>query len=220
MSFVASDLEGTLTTGETWKGVGRYMRRHGRGLAYRAFLLSRLPGVLAAKVGLADRQAVRDSFIVGLARLFRGLPRAQIEGMAEWVVEKELWPKRREMVLREVEAHAEAGRQVVLAAGGYQPVLDAFARRIEAEAVGTPLEFSNGEATGGLLGDVNTGPAKAERLREFLGTGELRVAYGDTMADVGMLVLSENPVAVCPDPGLRKKASEEGWRILGDKDSG
>ena len=220
MNFVASDLEGTLTTGETWKGVGRYMRRHGRGAAYRAFLLFRLPGVLAAKVGLVDGQAVRDSFIVGLARLFRGLPQAQIEGMAEWVVEKELWPKRRVAVLREVEAHAEAGRQVVLAAGGYQPVLEAFARRIGAEAVGTPLEFSDGEATGRLKGDVNTGPAKAERLREFLGTGELRVAYGDTLADVGMLELSQEPVAVCPDSGLRKKASEEGWRVVKDEDSG
>lgn len=31
--FVASDLEGTLTAGETWRGVGRYLKRNGRGLA-------------------------------------------------------------------------------------------------------------------------------------------------------------------------------------------
>lgn len=220
MTFVASDLEGTLTAGETWRGVGRYMEDHGRRTRYRAFLLSRLPGVLAAKLRLTDRQAVRDGFIAGLAQLFRGMTRAEIERMAEWVAEEELWPKRHEAVLRELEAHAEAGRRVVLAAGGYQPVLEAFARKIGAEAVGTPLEFSRGEATGRLVGAVNTGKAKAERLRERVGAGELRAAYGDTWADLGMLELSEAPVAVQPDPRLRKEALERGCRVLGDGDDG
>lgn len=108
----------------------------------------------------------------------------------------------------------------LLAAGGYQPVLEAFARKIGAEAVGTPLEFSGGEATGRLVGAVNTGKAKAERLRERVGAGELRAAYGDTWADLGMLDLSEAPVAVQPDPLLRKEALERGWRVLGDGDDG
>ena len=218
MSSVASDLEGTLTTGETWRGVGRYLKRHGRGAGYRAFFLSRLPGLLAAKAGLADGQAARDVFIVGMARLFRGMTRAEIDGMADWVAEEELWPKRREGVLRELGAHAGAGRRVVIAAGGYQPVVEAFARRIGAEAVGTPLEFSEGRATGRLVGGVNTGVAKAERLRERVGAGELHAAYGDTSADLPMLGMSENPVAVCPDPGLREEAIKRRWRTLGSGD--
>ena len=215
MSFVASDLEGTLTAGETWRGVGRYLKRHGRGAKYRAFFLSRLPGVLLAKMGLADGQAVRDGFLVGMARLFRGMTQAEVDGMAEWVVGEELWPKRRQAVLGELETHAEAGRRVVLAAGGYQPVVEAFARRIGAEAVGTLLEFSEGEATGRLVGGVNTGRVKAERLGEHVGAGELHVAYGDTSADLLMLEMSEAPVAVWPDPRLRKEALDRGWRLLG-----
>ena len=215
MTFVASDLEGTLTAGETWRGVGRYLKRHGRGKGYRAFLLSRVPGVLAAKAGLADEQAVKDGFIVGMARLFRGMPRTEVERMAEWVVKEELWPKRREEVLGELEGHKESGSRVVIAAGGYQPVVEAFARRIGAEAVGTPLEFSGGRATGRLVGAVNTGVVKAERLRERVGAEELRAAYGDTAADVPMLGMSDVPVAICPDPGLRKEASKRGWRTLG-----
>ena len=220
MKFVASDLEGTLTAGETWRGVGRYLKRHGRGFAYRAFLMSRLPGVMLAKAGLADGQVVRDGFIERMARLFRGMTRAEIERMAEWVVQEELWPKRRREVLGELEAHADAGRRVAIAAGGYQPVVEAFARRIGAEAVGTPLGFSGGRATGRLVGDVNTGRAKAERLGERVGAGELHAAYGDTSADLDMLGMSENPVAVRPDPRLRQEALERGWRVLGDGEDG
>ena len=218
MTFVASDLEGTLTAGETWRGVGRYLKRHGRGTGYRAFLLPRLPGVLLAKAGLADGQRVRDGFVAGMARLFRGMTRAEIERMAERVVVEELWPKRRAVVLGELGAHAEIGRRVVIAAGGYQPVVEAFARRIGAEAVGTPLEFFEGRATGRLIGAVNTGRAKAERLRGHVGVGELHAAYGDTSADLLMLEMSKNPVAVCPDPKLRDQASRRRWRVLGDGD--
>ena len=217
MTFVASDLEGTLTAGETWRGVGKYLKRHGRGTVYRTFFLSRLPRVLAAKAGLADGQEVRDGFIVGMARLFRGMTRAELDRIGEWVVEEELWPKRRQGVLGELEEHARAGRRVVIAAGGYQPVVEAFARRIGAEAVGTPLEFSEGRATGRLIGAVNTGRAKAERLRERIGAGELHAAYGDTSADLLMLEMSENPVAVRPDPRLRHEALGRGWRVLGDE---
>lgn len=215
MTFVASDLEGTLTAGETWRGVGRYMKRHGRGMAYRAFLLSRIPGVLAAKAGLADGQAVRDGFISGLARLFRGMTREELGRMAEWVAEEELWSKRRGTVLAELEGHGKSGSRLVLAAGGYQPVVEALARRIGAEAVGTPLEFSGGRATGRVVGAVNTGRTKAQRLLRHIGAEEfLRAAYGDTSADLPMLEMSEEPVAVHPDPRLRERALEEGWRVL------
>ena len=220
MGFVASDLEGTLTAGETWRGVGRYLKRNGRGAAYRAFLLARVPGVLAAKAGLVDEQAVRDNFIRGMARLFRGMTPEELGQMAGWVVEEELWPKRRAGVLRELGAHAGAGRTVVLAAGGYQPVLEAFAERIGAEAVGTPLEFSGGKATGRLVGAVNTGEAKAGRLRARVGAGELRAAYGDTSADLPMLEMSQNPVAVRPDPRLGKEALGRGWRVIENGDDG
>ena len=38
--------------------------------------------------------------------------------------------------------------------------------------------------------------------------------YGDASADLPMLQMSENPLAVCPDRGLRERALKEGWRVL------
>ncbi|WP_169737086.1 haloacid dehalogenase-like hydrolase, partial [Deinococcus pimensis] len=133
---VASDLEGTLTTGETWKGLLRFLRERGHGRAVSAFLALKLPGVALAGAGVLDREKVRQAWTADLPRLLRGTPEADVDALAEWVVERELWPGRRDDVLAELEAHRLAGHRVVLASGAYQPVLEAFARRIGAEAVG------------------------------------------------------------------------------------
>lgn len=216
--IVVSDLEGTLTTGETWRGVGRYLATHGRASAFRAFLLTHTPGVLLARAGLIDTQRFRNRWITDLIALLRGVTEAELGRMAEWVVEHELWPKRRAEVLAELVRHHAAGDRVVLASGTYQPVLDRFAARLGAEAIGTPLAMigAGDDAcfSGRLAGPVNTGPAKVERLRAALGGVAPAVAYGDTLADLPMLELSQVAVAVHPDAGLRKAADARGWRIL------
>jgi phosphoserine phosphatase len=212
--IVASDLEGTLTTGETWKALGRYLRSHGQGRAYNAFFGARLPRGLAAKAGLIDMLAFRDRWIAELPALLSGLTEEAWNDVAEWVIEQELWPKRREAVLQELRRHQEAGRRVVLASSTYQPVLEAFARRIGAEALGTPLELLDGKATGRVVAPVNSGQAKAQRLVDWCGTQKLHTAYGDTLADVPMLALAETGVVVHPAPALQKVAQARGWRTL------
>lgn len=212
--LVASDLEGTLTAGETWKGLGRYLRAHGRGRAYLTFFLLRLPGALIAKAGLLDSPAFRDRWMRDLAAIFVGLTAEDWERVAEWVTEHELWPKRREAVVEEMRRHRAEGRRIVLASATYQPVLDAFARRIDADALGTQLEMVGGRSTGRVVSPMNSGKVKAERLREWMGAAILYAAYGDTPPDVFMLDLAEAAVVVHPGPELRKTAMERGWRVL------
>lgn len=216
-ALVASDLEGTLTTGETWRGVGRYLREEcGRGTAlrYRAFFARRVPGVLLTRRGARDEQAMRLRWMRDLARFFRGYGEAELARMAEWVVERELWPKRRETVVAELATHRAAGRRVILVSGTYQPVLEAFARRIDAEALGTPLEMRGGRATGRLAGPVNNDAVKVTSLRPLLGAGSLFAAYGDTPADVPMLELSAAATVVGGDAQLGAVAARRGWRVV------
>jgi HAD superfamily phosphoserine phosphatase-like hydrolase len=216
---VAADLEGTLTTGETWRGLVRYLteaRGEQGARAYRRFAWRRLPEHLLARGGLLDRQAFRDRWLRDFTGLLRGLAPDEVRGMAEWVVEHELWPKRRPGLLAELERYRAAGYRLVLASGTYQPVLDAFARRIGAVGLGTPLEVREGLTTGRLLGAVNTGEAKASRLRAFvagLGTA-VAAAFGDTAADVPMLALGARAVAVQPDAELARQARARGWQVL------
>lgn len=211
---VACDLEGTLTAAETWRAIATRLKGTERERRYRNFVLRRLPKVLAVRLSLVDRQRFRDAWITDFAALLRGLTESDMEELAERIVAEELWPARRPAVVSELEGHRAAGRAVVLCSGTYQPVLDAFARRLAAQALGTPLESRDGRLTGRLVEAPSTGARKAARLRVALEGRLLRSAYGDTLADAEMMEASSEPVAVQPEAGLRRLASSRGWRIL------
>lgn len=212
---VVSDLEGTLTTGETWKGVLRHLRQHGRAPAVSAFLARKLPGVLLARAGVLDEGRVRQGWMTDLPALLRGMDGPAVEELAEWVVENELWPNRRDDVLLELERHRQGGARIVLASGTYQPILSAFARRIGAEAVGTPLELRGGKLAGRVVGLINVGEVKASRVAAHLNAAPDH-AYGDTAADLPLLRGAHTPVAVHPDARLHAEALARGWRVLGE----
>jgi phosphoserine phosphatase len=198
--LVAVDVEGTLTSGFGGFSLGRFLARHGRGRRYWGLFLSRvLPGIVLGRLRIKDRQRLRETWVVEIARLLDGMSDADLAAMGEWVVEHALWPKRREHVVAEIERHREAGRRVALLSGNYQVVVDGLARRLGVEGYGTALGTEHGVATG-RAGPVNTGAAKTARLKEIL--------------DIAMLELAKEAVAVCPDATLRRMAEEQGWRIL------
>ena len=212
--IIASDLEGTLTSGTTWKAVGRYLVQHGRQRAYRLFFATHLLGVPLVKTRLIQEQIYRMRWMTDLARLLKGMTSAELVQMAAWVVEHELWPKRRAMILEELRAFQEQGHQVLLATGAYQEVAEAFAHRIGAVAIGTPLEMQDGHATGQLACPINNGQYKADNLRPYLKGAILDIAYGDSLADMPMLELSQSPVVVCPEPALHTLAVQRDWRMV------
>jgi HAD superfamily phosphoserine phosphatase-like hydrolase len=212
--IIAADLEGTLSTGESWRALERYLETHSSKGAYRRFKLGFAPKAMLARVGLADERAFKNRWLSEMIQLFRDQDEAAFREIAEWVVEHELWPQRREDVLKELLARQKAGWLIILASGTYQPILEAFAERIGAEALGTELELQGGKLTGKLIGSVNVGRVKAERLLVELDGETVYAAYGDSEADIPMLQLAEEPVAVHPDAALKKIAKERGWRII------
>ncbi len=219
---VATDLEGTCTTGETWRGLGRYLSSHGRSGAHRLFLVPRLAALPLVRLGLIEKQAFKNRWVVDLARLLAGVNELGLASIAGWILEEELWPRRRREIIAELAAAARAGARLVLASGTYQPVLDAFARRLAVEigsvdivALGTPFEMRDGRATGRLAAPVGTGPRKAERVAALAAGAPVVAAYGDSAADRALLELAREPVAVAPDRELAEIALARGWRIIG-----
>lgn len=214
--LVFSDLEGTLSAGEMWKGVGRYLQAHGQGAAYRQFFITHVPNVWLSRLGLMDKATMRARWIDGLTWVLKNKTHAEIEIIGEWVVEHELWPLCRPAVVDELARHAQAGALVVLASGAYMSVLSAFIRRLghAAEVIGTPLEFIGERATGKFAGPHCVGAEKTARVRQRAGTAEVLAAYGDTIGDEGMLCLSRQPVAVAPDKALARLAQQRGWRVI------
>jgi phosphoserine phosphatase len=217
---IVSDMDGTLTTAETWRGVLAWVRLHRPSRAARAFVAVRLPMVLVAKLGIIGKEGFRARWLRDLAELLQGATERELDAMGEWVVEHYLWPARRQ---RGLDAVAEAQRgcgstgvQLLLATGGYQQVGDAFARRIGAvAALGTPLEFHDGIATGRLAAATQSGEQKAAAVRRRAAGGEILAAFGDTAADIPLLNSARRAVAVAPDKQLRAEAVRRGWEIVG-----
>lgn len=211
---VASDIEGTLTTAETWKALARYLRENGRGAAYNTFFYTRFPRALLARAGVIHKRTFQNQWIKDLIGLFAGYSVAEFDTIAEWVVENELWPKRRKDVVDAFLSHESDNSWI--ASGTYQPVAEAFAKRLGAKAIGTKLELKSDILTGHILGEINVAHHKAKALQTVLVSENLLSAYGDSEADIPMLQLSQQPVAVYPDKALREMAIKSGWTILED----
>lgn len=120
-------------------------------------------------------------------------------------------------MIEELKQHHDAGCTIIIASGAYDPIAQAIARRLRFQNIrvlSTPLEMVNERATGNFAGEIGVDAIKAQRLRDLVGDGTLVAAYGDTAADAQMLEMSQNPVAVSPDPVLLKIATQKGWRVL------
>jgi len=133
--------------------------------------------------------------------------------MAEWVVMTEMWPKRFTAVISEFDNYRKIGTRIVLVSSAYQPIVDGFARRLDAQAIGSPLIYHDGRLEGMDL-PVNAYENKARYIRDKYPRSEILAAFGDTGSDVPMMELSQSPVAVNPDEELRDIAVSRGWRIL------
>ncbi len=215
--LVISDMEGTLSDGVTWKGLRDWLKNNGRSREFYRFYLPRLPMGLIYNLGwVRDPQAFRERWIVGMYQQFAGFTLADFDKVADWVVENELWPKRNQTVCAEIEEHLAAGRRVILISGLAEPILAKFAAKIGAEAIGTQQEKFDGRLTGKLKLPFTTVKEKVNQVRFLVPEGKVFGAYGDSGADIFMLELAENPVAVGPDKELEEFAQAAGWRIIAE----
>jgi HAD superfamily phosphoserine phosphatase-like hydrolase len=221
-ALIVTDMDGTLTTAETWRGVLAWVLEHRPSAVARRFVTVRLPLVLGAKLGLIGKERFRARWLSEQAGLLRGASSADLTAMGEWVVEQHLWPARRTAGIDAVAStfgsiRAERpGAQLLLATGGYQQVGEAFARRIGAmAALGTPLEMIDDRATGRLAAPTQSGEQKAAAVRTYAAGAPILAAFGDTAADIPLLAAAQRAVAVAPDAQLRGEAVRRGWEIVG-----
>ena len=73
------------------------------------------------------------------------------------------------------------------------------------------VHIENGLVTDRLV-RVPSGPAKATALRE-VARREVDVCCGNSIHDLEMLKIAQNPVAVNPSPDLEATAAERAWKI-------
>lgn len=216
MDIILSDIEGTLTTGSSWRALGRYLTQHGHRWGYYSFLLRWLPRFPLVQTGMVDQRKAMTAWMQNEVHLIKGRTREDIEEIATWIVRNEMWPKRRVGVIRELVQRQSSGAKIILVSSAYQPYVDAFAHHLDAEAIGSNLVYHQGTLAD-LSVPVNAYQQKAATIQARYKGNNIVAAYGDTDSDIPMLELSREPVAVYPNRALREEAESRGWRIIDDR---
>ena len=80
--FVATDLEGTLSGGEAWRGIGAYLQAKGRGSDHQRFIAAHFVPVLLARAGLTDKQKFRNQWLVDQSVLLQCSSSAEPDTLA------------------------------------------------------------------------------------------------------------------------------------------
>jgi phosphoserine phosphatase len=212
--IVVSDLMGTLTTGSPVLGLVDWVRHNQSKWQANLYMASMLPSYFLAKSKLIEWQKWGQGLMVNSLALIKDATPEKFEEVAEWVVENDLWKKRHEDVIDRLVQHREQGAQVHLASSVYQPAVKAFAKRIGARAIGTPVEFVDGQVR--IATELVASERKIEQVLSRLGVERVDFAYGDSALDIPLLEHADHPVAVYPEDKLRAVARERGWEIIGE----
>jgi phosphoserine phosphatase len=212
--IVISDLMGTLTTGSPFLGLVDWVKHNQSKLRADFYMAAIAPSYLLARNGLIDWQRWGQGLMVKSLDYIQDANEEKLRLAAEWVVEHDLWKKRREDVVKRMVVHREQGAQVYIASSVVEPFIEPFAKRIGAHAIGTPVEIVNGRVR--MIGELVANEKKVEQVLSRLGVERVDVAYGDTVLDIPLLEHADRPVAVYPDRKLNAVALERGWEIFGN----
>ncbi len=212
--IVVSDMMGTLTTGSPFLGLVDWVKHNQSKLRANFYMAVITPSYLLAKSGWMDWQTWGQKLMVNSLGYIKNADEAKLRHASEWVVEHNLWKKRREDVVARLTKHREEGAQVYIASSVVEPFIEPFAQRIGAQVIGTPVEIVNGRVK--MVGELVADEKKIERVLSRLGVDRVDMAYGDTWMDIPLLEHADHPVAVYPDEKLRSVALERGWEVVGD----
>jgi phosphoserine phosphatase len=214
--IVVSDMMGTLTTGSPVLGLVDWVRHNQSKMQARLYMASIMPSYFIAKRGWIDWQTWAQELMVNSLKLIQDATPEKMKVVGEWAVEHDLWKKRRDDVIARLREHATQGAQVYIASSVVEPIIEPFAKRVGAQTIGTPVEYSNGHVR--VAGDLVAQEHKIGQVLSRLGVARVDFAYGDTVQDVPLLEHAEHPVAVYPDKALKAIALERNWEILGSRE--
>lgn len=214
--IVVSDMMGTLTTGSPFLGLVDWVRHNQSKLRANFYMASIMPAYLLAKSGIIDWQIWGQKLMINSLAYIKEANPEKLKHASKWVVDHNLWKKRREDVVLRLLKHREEDAQVYIASSVVEPFIEPFAKRIGAQVIGTPVEIVNGRVK--MVSGLVANEKKIEQVLSRLGVNRVDVAYGDTWMDIPLLEHAVHPVAVYPDAKLMSVALDRSWEILDSRE--
>lgn len=207
------DVDNTIVRGASSFHMARGLRRRG---FFTTRDIARFAVHTARYVTMGENADAIDRLRERALALISGHSVDDVTAVAEQVYDEVLHDRIYPGTKALLDAHVAAGHQVWLVTASPVEIGDLLARRLGATGcIGTCAEHRAGVYTGRLVGDLMHGRAKADavrRLAEREGVDlEQSYAYGDSANDVAILSAVGHPVAINPDPHLRRHARAAGW---------
>ncbi|MFN3492559.1 MAG: haloacid dehalogenase-like hydrolase, partial [Anaerolineales bacterium] len=165
--IVVSDMMGTLTTGSPFLGLVDWVKHHQSKWQANLTMVSVLPSYLLAKNGIIDWQLWGQKLMIDSLDYVKNIDEEKLKQVSEWVVEHNLWKKRRTDVIERLMKHREGGAQVYIASSVVEPFIEPFAKRIGAQVSGTPVEIKDGRLR--MVGELVSNKKKIEQVLSRLG---------------------------------------------------
>lgn len=216
--LVFFDVDGTLTTGNTWDGIFQYPGINRLKVAW--LRVSIQPYILLRRLYLFGEARFFQMWMQKIAALLKNWSQEEVNALCEWLVTVYLKESFRADVVDILKQQQAQGAQVVLVSMLFQGGVHKLGEQLGADgAIGTALEFKDGKVTGKLVGNVCFGPRKLDFLRTYLEQHALEIsledcaAYADSYSDAPMLAMVGKAVAVYPHKNLRDAAIEQKWQI-------
>ena len=144
---------------------------------------------------------------------------ADIESYAREFCQTEMIDKVSPQGRASLEAHRQAGHQLILVTGAPDFLIEPLARFLDVPTVfAAKLEQQNSAYTGALIPPLPYGRGKRELILSHARTMNLDLAgsyaYGDSPGDHDLLELVGHPLVINPIRGMARTAQRRGWPIM------
>ncbi|WP_423773726.1 HAD family hydrolase [Actinomyces urogenitalis] len=209
------DLDKTVLATSTTFALGDPMRRSGliSTSALARGVVAQLPYLL---MGADEEHSAR--LMRQLAAMSAGLERRRLQEVVDQALSTAIEPAVYAEALDLIQAHHEAGHDVVIVSASVEEMVEPVAALVGADrAVATQMETdAEGRFTGAIARSLLHG-AKVEALETDAAAHGIDLAaswaYSDSVSDLPMLQAVGHPVAVNPDRELRHHATQAGWMV-------
>ncbi len=208
------DFDETLVSVNSSKIGFKWLYEHG--MLSKIFILKVMIAVFLNRRNIISEKRMADIMIT----FYKNKKLADFKSGADEFYFDYLKPHLAPKLLEKLEFHRENGHILVIVSGSIRYYLEPVAKDLGIQhLVCTDLEEnSDGILTGKSIENVCIGDYKKELTLKLVDKLTIDLensyAYGNNQADIPLLKLVGNPVAVEPTPKLKKIAQKNNWSIL------
>lgn len=220
MNLAIFDFDGTLLTRDTLPALGKeWLRQRRSRTRYFFIFLLIIPTVVQYKLGLVSREKFKNLAFDKFNRIYQGMTKAEINEFFQ-----NAYPNLKEVfnttVLKEIKTASQQDFHCVLLSGSYAELLRIVGRDLGIDTViGAEMAFMDGIFDHRRGIPFINGKKKVALLHNtFAGkivNWDGSKCFADSVADIELMQLVGEPVAVNPDPGLLSYALDNQWKIVG-----